>query len=269
MKKMIFGWMALLMLLTACTSQPANLNDDAQEEDVPAASDMMENSDQMEDELLDDALTLDEELEVHFDDLESEVVVDEEESVVNTEDSYVEVEVQLAPDLTATPATPEPEATPATPEPAVTPATPEPEIAPATPEVAPEVENLPATGAVLAISQQIDALLGAELMELDAQMMTDFYGMDTSLLVTYVSKVPMMNVHATEYFVAEVKEGNMDAVSAVLMARQASLASQWEHYLPEQYEMVQNYKLITSGNYILFVVAEQAEEIAAAFSATV
>ena len=38
-------------------------------------------------------------------------------------------------------------------------------------------------------------------------------------------------------------------------------------YLPEQLELVQNYKLVTNGNYILFAVSEYADEAVTAFNA--
>ena len=88
----------------------------------------------------------------------------------------------------------------------------------------------------------------------------DAYGIDTADLETYLSKTPMMNVSATEFFIAKVKDGKMDTVKAALQARQASLDNQWSTYLPDQYEMVKNYKLTVNGNYIFFAVSEYAEQ---------
>ena len=86
------------------------------------------------------------------------------------------------------------------------------------------------------------------------------FGIDPADLEAYISKTPMMNTNATEFFIAKVKDGKMDAVKAAIQARQASLENQWSTYLPDQYEMVKNYKLTTNGNYIFFAISEYAEQ---------
>ena len=58
----------------------------------------------------------------------------------------------------------------------------------------------------------------------------------------------------------------MDAVKAAVEKRQADLVQQWSQYLPEQLELVENYQLVTSGNYILFAISEQADAAVTAFN---
>ena len=77
---------------------------------------------------------------------------------------------------------------------------------------------------------------------------------------------PEISVQATEFFIAEVKEGKMDAVKAAVEKRQADLVQQWSQYLPEQLELVENYQLVTSGNYILFAISEYADQAVSAFN---
>ena len=86
------------------------------------------------------------------------------------------------------------------------------------------------------------------------------FGIDPADLEAYISKTPMMNVNATEFFIAKVKDGKMDTVKAAIQARQASLENQWSTYLPDQYEMVKNYKLTVNGSYIFFAIGEYAEQ---------
>ena len=88
----------------------------------------------------------------------------------------------------------------------------------------------------------------------------DAFGIDPADLESYLSKTPMMNTSASEFFIAKVKEGKMDTVKAALEARQASLDAQWSTYLPDQYEMVKNYKLTVNGSYIFFAIGEYAEQ---------
>ena len=92
-------------------------------------------------------------------------------------------------------------------------------------------------------------------------LLSDFYGVDPADLVEYICKIPFMNTQATEFFIAQVQPGQMDTVKAALEARQAALQSQWSQYLPAQLELVENYKLVTSGDYILFAVTEYADDV--------
>jgi len=103
------------------------------------------------------------------------------------------------------------------------------------------------------------------LTDLDDDLLSDIYGIDAADLESYVCKLPLMNVHATEFFIAQVKEGKLDAVKSAVEARQAALEEQWKQYLPDQLELVQNYKLTTSGSYLLFAIGEDAAGVETAF----
>lgn len=106
------------------------------------------------------------------------------------------------------------------------------------------------------------------LEPLDDETMEGTYGIDPDLLNGYVAMIPMMNVHATEFFIADVKDGNMDTVTDALTQRQEALLTKWGRYLPEQCELVENYKLQTNGNYVLFCVSEHADAILELFNET-
>ena len=104
------------------------------------------------------------------------------------------------------------------------------------------------------------------LMELDAETLQGMYGIEPEWVTAFVCQFPMMNVHATEFFVAQVKDGNMDAVKAGIQNRLETLEQQWEHYLADQYELVKNAKVVTSGNYILLCIGHEAAAAADAFT---
>ena len=148
-----------------------------------------------------------------------------------------------------------------------------PEVKPApAPEVKPEPQpEASAPAASVSVTDVAAAVEGAmgelpSMMELDAETMAFVYGIDADLLDGFVAKMPMMNVHATELFVAQVKDGNMDAVKAGIEKRLSDLALQWEHYLADQYELVKNAKVVTSGNYILMCIGHEAAAAADAFT---
>ncbi len=102
--------------------------------------------------------------------------------------------------------------------------------------------------------------------DLDDSLLSDFYGVDPADLVEYICKIPFMNTQATEFFIAQVQPEKMDTVKAALEARQADLLEQWSQYLPDQLELVKNYKLVTNGDYIMFAIADCAEEAVTAFN---
>ncbi len=104
-----------------------------------------------------------------------------------------------------------------------------------------------------------------DFMDLDDGLLSDLYSIDAADLDSYVAKVPMINVKATEFFIAKVKSGKMDAVKEGIAKRQADLDEQWSMYLPDQLELVQNYKLVDSGDYVMFAVTEYADDIVKSF----
>ena len=104
------------------------------------------------------------------------------------------------------------------------------------------------------------------MMEMDDNALDFLYGMDAADLESYVGRIPMMNVHATEFFLAKVKDGKMDDVKKILENRQSNLEQQWSQYLPDQYALVKNAKLVTNGNYVLFCISEDADSVVNAFN---
>lgn len=104
------------------------------------------------------------------------------------------------------------------------------------------------------------------LTDLDDDLLSSLYGISAADLEEYVAKMPLMNVQSTEFFIAKVKPGKMDAVKAGITKRQADLVEQWKQYLPAQLELVENYKLITSGDYIMFAVADGVDSAVTAFN---
>ena len=129
------------------------------------------------------------------------------------------------------------------------------------------VETAPAEGSkVQAVWAAIETRELPYFMDLDDDILSSLYGIDAADLVEYVGKMPFMNTQATEFFIAQVQPDKMDTVKAALEKRQADLAEQWKQYLPDQLELVQNYKLVTNGDYIMFAVTEYADEVVNEFN---
>lgn len=136
---------------------------------------------------------------------------------------------------------------------------------PSEPTVAPSPSETPSEAPAEDSKVQAvwDAISTRELpyfMDLDDDILSQLYGIDAGDLVEYIGKMPFMNTQATEFFIAQVQSGKMDTVKQALEKRQADLEEQWSQYLPDQLELVKNYKLVTNGDYILFAIADCAED---------
>lgn len=187
-----------------------------------------------------------------------------EESIQPSEQPEETPSAQPSAKPTATPSakpSAKPSAAPTTKPTAKPTATPKPTAAPtATPAPTPE------TSVVQSVWNEISALDMPMMTTVNDALLSSIYGINASDLVEYVCKMPAMDTTATEFFIGEVKDGKMDTVKAALEARQDALDEEWSKYLPEQYELVQNYQLVTSGNYVIFVISDQADEAVSAFN---
>lgn len=187
-----------------------------------------------------------------------------EESIQPSEQPEETPSAQPSAKPTATPSakpSAKPSAAPTTKPTAKPTATPKPTAAPtATPAPTPE------TSVVQSVWNEISALDMPMMTTVNDTLLSSIYGINASDLVEYVCKMPAMNTTATEFFIGEVKDGKMDTVKAALEARQDALDEEWSKYLPEQYELVQNYQLVTSGNYVIFVISDQVDEAVSAFN---
>lgn len=103
-------------------------------------------------------------------------------------------------------------------------------------------------------------------MELEAEQINEFYGIDTEKLEEYTVRIPMMNVHTNEIAIFKVKD-EVDVAEVEDMAKERAKAvqKQFETYLQDQYENAKNYQLVTKGNYVLFVISEDADKLTDVF----
>jgi len=101
----------------------------------------------------------------------------------------------------------------------------------------------------------------------DSTLLTDFYGMDTSLLDDFHVKMPMMSFSITEVGVFKVKDvNNIDSIVSALNKRANDIGMMLYPSLEETY---QNRQIITKGEYILFVISDNVDSIVSSFNTLV
>ena len=103
------------------------------------------------------------------------------------------------------------------------------------------------------------------MMDLDAALLSDLYGINPADLVEFVAKMPLVSANINEFLIAQCAPGRVDAVKAACESRLATLQSSGSQY-PETAELLDNYKLVTSGDYILFCIDGNADAMVEAFN---
>ena len=96
---------------------------------------------------------------------------------------------------------------------------------------------------------------------IDSEFYASYMAANAENVEAMVGKFPMMNVHASMYLIVKAKEGAVDAVKQDLVNFGQVYDDQWARYLPAQYELVQNRKIGTYGNYAYIIIAQNAEEL--------
>lgn len=118
----------------------------------------------------------------------------------------------------------------------------------------------------LSANEMVDEMLAKieqpMMMELTDEQVQEVYNIDPEKLADYAIRIPMMNVKSNEIAILKVKDvADVPAVEEAVKQRAQTVQQQFETYLPDQYENAKNYKVVTKGNYVLFVISDQADEL--------
>ena len=123
----------------------------------------------------------------------------------------------------------------------------------------------PSASVVQSIWNEVSGLDRPNLMDMDEVLLSDLYGIDPADLVEFVAKMPLVSANINEFLIAQCAPGRVDAVKAACESRLATLQSSASQY-PETAELLENYKLVTSGDYILFCIDGNADAMVEAFN---
>lgn len=106
----------------------------------------------------------------------------------------------------------------------------------------------------------------ADMPKGDPESLKDLYDLEADQLEEFALYYSMINVQTSEIALFKVKDTkDIEGVKAKVEKRIADKAAVFEHYLPEQYDLIQNHILKVQGNYILLIISEDAKEIENAF----
>ena len=99
----------------------------------------------------------------------------------------------------------------------------------------------------------------ANHIELEDDVLKDYYGIDASVLEDYCVKLPMMSTQITEVGVFKVKDAkDIDSVVAGINQRASDVGISLYPSLEQTYE---SRVVETKGNYVIFAIADNAADI--------
>lgn len=109
------------------------------------------------------------------------------------------------------------------------------------------------------ISSEIES---PPLKDIPPVIIEEFYGFKVEDLNYAVFKRATQNTYADEIAIIKVKDSNqVPQIIKGIEGRVKDLQSQFEEYLPEEREKVDNYKIENKGDYILFVISNDESKI--------
>lgn len=114
------------------------------------------------------------------------------------------------------------------------------------------------------ISSEIDS---PPLKDIPPVIIEEFYGFKNEDLSFAVFKRATQNTYADEIAIIKVKDSNqVPQIINGIEGRVKDLKKQFEEYLPEEREKVDNYKIENKGDYILFVISNDNSKIISIFN---
>ncbi len=103
-------------------------------------------------------------------------------------------------------------------------------------------------------------------LDMSAEQMEEAYGIDPDTLENFAVRAPFVNIKSNELALFKVKKAkDAAAVKKGIEKRAGDIQKSFESYLPDQYENSKNYRVVTQGNYVLFIISESADDLEKAF----
>lgn len=109
-----------------------------------------------------------------------------------------------------------------------------------------------------------------EMMELDETTMLNFLGINAEDCTQVIAAVCANGLQADEVWLIQAKDSEaLERLTALAQTRQAAKEDETVSYLPDQYTIVTESKLLTEGLYLAYLVSPDVETLSAAFESAV
>lgn len=109
-----------------------------------------------------------------------------------------------------------------------------------------------------------------EMMVLDEGTMLSFLGIQAEDCVQVITAVCANGLQADEVWLIQAKDSQaLERLTTLAQTRQAAKEDETVSYLPDQYTIVTESKLLTEGLYLAYLVSPDVDTLAAAFDAAV
>lgn len=96
----------------------------------------------------------------------------------------------------------------------------------------------------------------------DSEKLEKLYDINLEDLEEFLLYVPKSNIEANEIGIFKVKDSaNIDDIEEKVEKRVEEQSNSFKDYLPEEYYLIENSLLKTKGNYILFAISEDVDQI--------
>ena len=93
------------------------------------------------------------------------------------------------------------------------------------------------------------------MMEVEKSQVKDVLNIEESDVEEFLMKMPMMVVQSNTYIIVKPASGKEDSVKKAIDEYMTNLETQWQNYLPDQYELVKNRKVEKIGEYLVYIVS--------------
>ncbi|HIQ98826.1 MAG TPA: DUF4358 domain-containing protein [Candidatus Scybalocola faecavium] len=120
---------------------------------------------------------------------------------------------------------------------------------------------------IATVTENVLEVVGSDgVSEGNRQMIRRLYGLDPNEYDGVSLYYPDTNMGAKEFLIVKMASTDQfDTVEAAMTSRIETQEGIFEGYAPEQYAMVEDYKLCHEGNYVLLVISEDPQAAVNAF----
>jgi hypothetical protein len=132
---------------------------------------------------------------------------------------------------------------------------------------APEAGDIVGSSDIDSLMSELVPMMGlAKTVDLDASKVAYYYELDESDFNNAKGVIGDVAL-ADELVIIEAKDASgVDKIKAGAEGRLSSQKSSFQDYIPEQFKRLDGAKIVTSGNYVMYVVSDNADKIVDKFN---